>query len=506
LATSETNDKCGRTCPFAAIIRASGREKNAKTGVFRPAYEFGRQGASVTTHSYSFRSFVELAERESRHGKDLAEVVPGVAAAVKELRNLRDAYWDEVRSLEKDSEERATARNKYLEERLELRKNRDNALEESLQKALNSFQAALAERSFSWGLAEGPLVGDRQTYQTSSDLDVAFPGREAAAVLRETNGTLMVGRNSIVRALKHSLLKRYTHAVYRLDIKSFFASIPHGKLLSRIAEVRSLDRITNELVSQFLREYEALKGVPVGIPQGVGLSSQLAELYLDDLDRAMRSYPGVLFYSRYVDDIILVLEGKEVRDQIAEEINRLLSDLDLEVNKTYEKFSNIVADSEGNYAAGEFIEYLGYRFTRINGKLVTGLTERRAERRKKRLQAAFDQWLSKDPTRKTANSGNEGLLVDRVRFLAGNTALKNSKDNVAVGIYFSNSALDTDAQELKDLDDLLSSLIRANRSRTSPLLLARLRSISFERSFRERTFIRFNQKRLEQIVQCWREG
>ena len=456
------------------------------------------------TFPYSLRSFTALAERESRRGKGISHLVPSTKPAVAELRDLREAYKLEVADLDLDSPERLAARERYQEKRIALRRNLDNVLEETLQNSLNHFQSALFNRSFEWGLEKGPLLGERQTYRIGSNLDIAFPGREAAAILRETSETLMVGRNSIVRALKHSLMKRYTHAVYRLDIKSFFESIPHKKLLSRIEEIRSLDWITVELVELLLREYEALKGEPVGIPQGVGISSPLAELYLNDFDRAMRSFPGVLFYARYVDDIILVLEGEENCNQVARKIDLLLSDLDLEVNKSDEKFANIVADSEGNYQTDEYVEYLGYKFIRSNGQLVTGLTDKRSLKRKIRLQTAFDQWLSKDPTRKTANSGDEGLLMDRIRFLSGNTSLKNSKDNVAVGIYFSNSSLDSDAQELKELDDLLSSLIAANRSRMSPLLQKRLRAVSFARSFRERTFVRFKQKRLEQIVQCWR--
>ncbi|WP_345472982.1 RNA-directed DNA polymerase [Glutamicibacter ectropisis] len=458
----------------------------------------------MSKYPYSLRNFTALAERESRRGKDISHVVPSTKRTVAALRELREAYKLEIKDLTLDSPERLAARERYQEKRLDLRKSLDSVLEESLQNALNHFQSALSNRSFEWGLENGVLLGERQTYRISSSLDVVFPGREAATILREASGTHMVGRNSIVRALKHSLMKRYAHAVYRLDIRSFFDSIPHKKLLNRIAEVRSLDRITGELVERLLHEYQLLKGEPIGIPQGVGVSSPLAELYLSDFDRAIRSFPGVLFYARYVDDIIVVLEGEEACNQVASKIDLLLSELDLEVNKSDDKFAKIVADSNGDYLEDESVEYLGYKFIRSNGRLVIGLTDRRSKRRKNRLNTAFEHWLSKNPTRKTANSGDEGILVDRVRFLAGNTSLKNSKDNVAVGIYFSNSSLDSDAQELKDLDELLSNLIKTNRSRMSPLLLKRLRAVSFVRSFRERTFIRFRQKRLEQVVQCWK--
>lgn len=459
----------------------------------------------MSVFPYSLRNFRGLAERESRRGKDISRVVPATKDAVIALRELRETYKFNVSVMPLDSMERFAARELYREERQKLRESRDNILEESLHIALSQFQSSLNNRTFRWGLRLGPLIGDRQTFRVSTCLDITFPGKEAASILREKSGALMVGRNSIVRALRHSLMKRYTHGVYRIDIKSFFTTIPHKKLIDRIMEIRDLDQITVQLVKQLLSEYETLTGDPIGIPQGVGISSPLADLYLNDFDRAMRAFPGVLFYARYVDDIILVLEHEEARDRVAIRIDQLLSKLGLEVSKANEKFASIVSDAKGNYQHHEFIEYLGYKFTRSDDKLVTGLTDKRSSRRKHRLEAAFDHWLSKNPTRKTANTGDEGLLLDRVRFLAGNTSLRNSKDNVAVGIYFSNSSLDQDSQDLQDLDVLLQGLVKTNRTRMSPLLQARLRGTNFRASFLDRRFIRFNQKRLEQIVKCWRE-
>lgn len=460
----------------------------------------------MTMLPYSLRSFIELAEYQSRQGKSLSRIVPNVQSAVQDLQELRNSYWEEIRHIDEDSAERAIARKAYVENRTALRLTRDAMLEEALQGALIQFQDDLVAESFTWGLAEGKSLGTRQTYQTSQKLEVSFPAKQASVVMRNVSGTLMSSRNSIVRALKQALAKKYTHAIYRLDIKSFFASIPHEILITMVGEVRSLDPITVTLIKQLLREYAVLTGASVGVPQGVGLSSHLAEFYLSNFDRVMRSFPGVLFYARYVDDIIFVLKDEETLNRTVLRSGSLLEELGLRVNDSEGKLSHIVAGQNGDYPDNEVIEYLGYQFSRVGGALVTGLTQKRFERRLKRLQDAFDQWLMKDPTRKTANLGDEGLLVDRVRFLAGNTALVNSKNNVAIGIYFSNSSLDRGAEELKELDRCLNSLIRDHRTRMSSQTLKKLRKLSFEKALHERTFIRFKQKRIEQIKMCWHEG
>jgi hypothetical protein len=61
------------------------------------------------------------------------------------------------------------------------------------------------------------------------------------------------------------------------------------------------------------------KGVPVGIPQGLPISSVLANLYLLNFDKAInnnvvRSFRG--YYRRYSDDILIICKPSEVEDII----------------------------------------------------------------------------------------------------------------------------------------------------------------------------------------------
>src|SRR5699024_7718912 len=141
-----------------------------------------------------------------------------------------------------------------------------------------------------------------------------------------------------------------------------------------------------------------------------------------------------------------------------------------------------------------------YAFKRYNGKLSVDLTRERKEKRKNRLDVAFQKWLAKKPSKSNPNHGDDGLLAARVRFLAANTKLDNSKNNVAIGLYFSNSALDTGAPHLKSMDKHLEFLINKYQNKMSSTLESRLRAISFNGSFEKRTFIRYNGKKLEQIV------
>ncbi|MFZ1382130.1 MAG: antiviral reverse transcriptase Drt3a [Scrofimicrobium sp.] len=457
----------------------------------------------MTSAPYSLRSFKAIAERESRRGKDLSRTVPAVKGAVKALQDRRDLYKAEVVGLAVGSPAYLATQKQYREERAQLRKNRDDALEAALQDALIEFEAALTSGHFSFGLKEAVTLGSRQTYQIEDDLAVSFPTKQAATVIRQLRPAGGQSRNGIVRALKEALGKKYSHAIYRLDIAKFFASIPQEKLLDRLHSEKTLDTVTAFLVAQLLEEFAVIVGERKGVPQGVSMSSHLADFYLHEFDSRMKAAHGVLFYARYVDDIVLVLENDAALESVEHDIDAELEELGL--TKNLDKVQSIVTEPNGNYTAEAALEYLGYRFTRSNGSLTTGLTSKRHARRKARLAATFQIWLDSSPDPSAPNHGHDGMLIDRLRYLAGNTKLLNSKDNVAIGLFFSNSALDEGAQELIDLDEMVEQFRHNHVDKMSTPLQQKLERISFVDMFAQRPFYRFSQRKVQRIVQAWEE-
>ena len=103
----------------------------------------------------------------------------------------------------------------------------------------------------------------------------------------------------------------YTHAwgVVAIDFKSYFTSIPHGKLLKlltkRIADGRRL-----KLIKQTLKVgiWDTGQGRPtqMGVPQGSPISPSYSNIYLNLLDQLWhsRGYPTKLGATlhRYADD------------------------------------------------------------------------------------------------------------------------------------------------------------------------------------------------------------
>lgn len=166
------------------------------------------------------------------------------------------------------------------------------------------------------------------------------PGRGCKDALREVDALLKAG---------------YTHVV-DADLKSYFDSIPHDRLMERVEASVSDGRVL-ELIRGWLQQ-DVLQGLerwtPTGgTPQGAVLSPLLANLYLHPLDERLmaRGYRMV----RYADDFVVLCATREEAERALQEIRAWVGDngLRLHPDKTHR------GDCR---QAGEGFEFLGYRF------------------------------------------------------------------------------------------------------------------------------------------------
>jgi RNA-directed DNA polymerase len=166
------------------------------------------------------------------------------------------------------------------------------------------------------------------------------PGRGCKDALRRVDELLKAGYRHVVDA----------------DLKSYFDTIPHQKLMERVRE-RVADGRVLALVELFLTQgvmEEMSQWTPEsGTPQGAVISPLLSNIYLDPLDRLMAGGPGVMV--RYADDFVILCrserEAAEALDRVRQWTVR--AGLTLHPEKTR------VVDAER-----EAFEFLGYRFDR----------------------------------------------------------------------------------------------------------------------------------------------
>jgi len=113
----------------------------------------------------------------------------------------------------------------------------------------------------------------------------------------------------------------------KCDISKYFASIDHNILLAKLKRIGFSD---DEMwfLELVIRSYG-----DVGIPLGNHTSQWFAVLYLDDLDRFIKEKLRVKWYTRYMDDFILVHNDKEFLRYYKCEIEKFCDELKIKLNK-----------------------------------------------------------------------------------------------------------------------------------------------------------------------------
>lgn len=217
-------------------------------------------------------------------------------------------------------------------------------------------------------------------------------------------------------------LKEHLRRYYRLnknnkgyylkcDVHHFFDSIEHDIAKQQIAE-----RIDDDHIRKML--YDIIDSFPE--TKGIGLGSQVSQLialmYLDDMDHIIKEKLRIKFYTRYMDDFILVDRDKEKLQQALAVIRDHLSSLGMSLNKktTLQKLP-------------QGITFLGWKFILTDtGKVVLKPDKRKlaAKRRKlkgiMRLRASgrlsdADVWQIKSSMISHLQQGNAAKAIEYIK-------------------------------------------------------------------------------------------
>lgn len=166
----------------------------------------------------------------------------------------------------------------------------------------------------------------------------------------------------------------YVHVV-DADLKSYFDTIPHDRLMDRVREKVS-DRRVLRLLEMFLQQgvlEELREWTPeAGTPQGAVISPLLANLYLSPLDHLLAEAGFALV--RYADDFVILCRTREDAEAALERVREWTQANGLTLHPTKTK----VVD-----ARNDAFDFLGYRFrgnlrvprTKSKAKLKTTVRE-----------------------------------------------------------------------------------------------------------------------------------
>lgn len=164
------------------------------------------------------------------------------------------------------------------------------------------------------------------------------------------------GCKDALRDVDEALKSGLVHVV-DADLKGYFDSIPHARLLARVHE-RIKDGSVLRLIERFLQQpilSEAASWTPeTGTPQGAVLSPLLANIYLHPLDVEMRQAGYRMV--RYADDFVVLCDSLASAKAALERIQRWVASAGLQLHPQKTKLADL---SRPN---GCF-DFLGYRFS-----------------------------------------------------------------------------------------------------------------------------------------------
>ena len=179
-------------------------------------------------------------------------------------------------------------------------------------------------------------------------------------------------------------LAEFLHAFYRkhgtngyilkCDVRKYFDSIDHGVLKRRLHAFP--DKEVRDFLYLIIDSYNADTGK--GLPMGNQSSQWFALYYLDEIDRIIKEKYKIRYYTRYMDDLVLLHEDKEYLKNCLMTIRQFAAEkLKLEFNEK----TQIFPMSEG-------VDYLGWHFYLTDsGKVIKRLRTSNKRRFKRRLKA-----------------------------------------------------------------------------------------------------------------------
>lgn len=147
-----------------------------------------------------------------------------------------------------------------------------------------------------------------------------------------------------------------SYYVVDVDIRKFFDSISHGRLMSLISERISDGRVLT-LIQSFLEagvlDGEEIEETTSGTPQGGVISPLLANIYLNELDHSLTDAGHTIV--RYADDSVILSETMETAEAALRHIRTWITDAELELHPEKTRIVNMTEPRA-------CFEFLGFRF------------------------------------------------------------------------------------------------------------------------------------------------
>ncbi|MDO5295583.1 MAG: reverse transcriptase domain-containing protein [bacterium] len=194
------------------------------------------------------------------------------------------------------------------------------------------------------------------------------------------NAACRIGKGTLfaIHRVTHFLADYYKHQgpdgyFLKCDIRKFFDNIDHEKLKAKLSQIFQEAGLV-QLLHVIIDSYETVPGK--GLPLGNQTSQWFALYYLDEMDRLIKERLQIAYFSRYMDDMVLIHRDKSYLRYCLREMRALADKLGLEFNAK----TKIAPLRNG-------IDYLGFHFYLAeSGKIIRKVRQSTKKRCKKKLR------------------------------------------------------------------------------------------------------------------------
>lgn len=259
-------------------------------------------------------------------------------------------------------------------------------------------------------------------------------------ILDRTFNIKYPNRNKTIRSLFSYIaaMTQMSHfTIVKFDFKDYFNSVSAPYVFEKCIKPHLSRRIELDLIKEFCY---STKFTYAGLCTSNAISEIIAKTF-DDALRAKFSSKGLLFYERYIDDCILLLNEHIKVDDIKIIINEILDDIfHTEFGYNLLKCKTVFNDDKFRYLSSESVsssryslDYLGYEFwfsltTQDKVSIQYGITDNKIKKYSKRLEKIIT--LYKMPS--SPDYENLELLRHRIKAFASREVYisKHFKSNV----------------------------------------------------------------------------
>src|ERR1700739_1427943 len=243
--------------------------------------------------SFSAENFRKILDIENRKGIYLeGEFYPDIDDINKKIKEINSS----IRFLNK----KGLSREDYNKEREKLNEKKEylkTEKEENLIKKLGVVSSVVTAPDFKLKIEIDATITDKPVYKTTRILENLLTLKQLQYNFRKLYKVKQSNRYAIISHLKNLLDDGFPKTIIKTDIKEFYESIPHDKLLKKINDETLLTHLSRRFIQQILKEYKDKSQLADGVPRGIGISPYLAELYMREVDAKIKSIPNVMYYA-----------------------------------------------------------------------------------------------------------------------------------------------------------------------------------------------------------------